>query len=259
VYLKFHSEDTNSFNKIDLLHPIFEGIFNKKNSEIESPDFYKHLKFTTRGSGYTIISQQDNSSFLSEYKLKKGRILFFNVAPNIEWSNLPLKNIFAPLMNRSISYLSSNYSKEQGLLAGDILSVNISQRKSDQIKVIRPDGSYDLININSKKDNYLNYSNSNLVGIYSFYSNDKMLDIKAVNYNSAEPDLKPISLDSFTKTINNKTNTIVEISSSDDYKIKIAKAQYGSELWQLFLIIALLLALLEMYIAKSNKKDLAEL
>jgi Aerotolerance regulator N-terminal len=249
----------NSFDKIDFNHAIFNGIFGDSNKEIESPSFYKYLKFTSEADGRVIIGLQDNSSFLTEYKLNKGKILFFNVYPNLEWSDFPLKNIFAPLINRSINYLVSNHSKDDELMAGVILSVNISQRKSNQIKVIRPDGSEELINVNSNTDNYLNYSNSNLIGIYKFYSNEILLDIKAININGLESELTPILMDDFARMINNDGNVIVQISSSDDYKGKIATVRYGSELWQLFLIIALLLAFLEMYIARSSKKDLVKL
>ncbi len=248
----------NSFNKIDFKHPIFNGIFSKTNSDVESPKIYKYLKQTTQGRGKSIITLQDKSSFLSEYKLGKGKILLFNISPNLEWSNFPLKNIFAPIINRLINYLISNYSFETSSIAGNILSVDISKRKSKQIKIIKPDKSVELLSVNSQNDNYLNYHNTDLIGVYRFYSNNILLDIKVVNYNVLESNLESYPLDKFSKKLEHETNVVTEILSSDDYKKKILTARYGSELWQLFLVVALLLALIEMYIARSSKKDLAE-
>ncbi|MBU0475292.1 MAG: BatA and WFA domain-containing protein [Bacteroidetes bacterium] len=249
----------NTFDKIDFNHAIFNGIFAEKTQEIESPTFYKYYKYSPSGTGRTIIQLQDNSSFLSEYRLNKGKILFFNTCPILEWSNFPFKNIFAPLMNRSISYLASNFSNDESNIAGRNISVNISKRKSNQIKIVRPDGSEELINIGDEKTIYLNYSNTNLVGIYKFYSNNILLDIKVVNFNSSESNLETISAEIFSGMVEKESNVVFEISSSDDYKAKIASSRYGSELWKLFLILTLALALLEMYISRSSKKDLAEL
>jgi hypothetical protein len=85
------------------------------------------------------------------------------------------------------------------------------------------------------------------------------LDIKAVNFNNIESNLESIPTETFEKLINGESNSFLNIASTDSYKTKIANSRYGSELWQLFLIIALILALLEMYISRSSKKDLAEL
>ena len=111
-------------------------------------------------------------------------------------------------MNRSISYLASNYSKGKNLVAGDVLSVNLSQKKSNQVKVIRPDGSEDLINISFEKDKYLNYSNSNLVGIYKFYSNRILLDVKRVNYNSLESNLDSFPIKEFSQKFKSESNPL---------------------------------------------------
>ncbi len=254
-----NNNSINSFDKIDFTHPIFNGIFSKTDIDVESPSFYKYLKQTTQGRGKSIITLQDKSVFLSEYKLGKGKVLLFNISPNLEWSNFPLKNIFAPIINRSINYLISNYSSETSAIAGNILSVDISKRKSKQIKIIKPDESVELLSVNSQSDNYLNYHNTDLIGVYKFYSNNILLDIKVVNYNVLESNLESYPLDEFSKKFEHETNVVTEILSSDDYKKKILTARYGSELWQLFLVVALLLALIEMYIARSSKKDLAEL
>ncbi len=254
-----NNNSINSFDKIDFTHPIFNGIFSKTDSDVESPSFYKYLKQTTQGRGKSIITLQDKSVFLSEYKLGKGKVLLFNISPNLEWSNFPLKNIFAPIINRSINYLISNYSSETSAIAGNILTVDISKRKSKQIKIIKPDESVELLSVNSQNYNYLNYHNTDLIGVYKFYSNNILLDIKVVNYNVLESNLESYPLDKFSKKLKHETNVVTEILSSDDYKKKILTARYGSELWQLFLVVALLLALIEMYIARSSKKDLAEL
>ena len=249
----------NEFEKIDFEHPIFSGLFSKSEQEIESPLIYEYLKMGVSNNGRSIITLQDNSSFLSEYTIGKGKVLFFGIAPTLEWSNFPVKNIFAPLINRSVSYLNSRVNSNEKLYAGDIINVNISKRKSEQIKVVKPDESTEIINHSFEASNYLKYLNSSMIGNYKFYSNDELLDVKSVNVNPKESELKIIDFQNFVKHIENGKNSVVEISASDDYLKKIISSRYGSELWKLFLIIALFLALLEMNIARSAKKDFVEL
>lgn len=249
----------NEFEKIDFEHPIFNGLFANDNQEVESPQIYKYLKFNVAGNGRTIIALQDNSPFLSEYNLGKGKLLFFGTSPLLSWSTFPIKNIFAPLIIRSISYLNTNINFDEKWLAGDEIDVNISKRKSSQIKVLKPDGSTELINLTDEVENYLKYKNSSRVGTYKFYSDTELLDVKSINVNPLESNFETISMDEFIDHIESSNNSVVNISPSDDYLTKITTARYGSELWKLFLIIALLLALVEMYIARSDKKDLATL
>ncbi len=247
------------FESIDLTHPIFSGLFTESKQEIESPQIYKHLKFSVSSNGRSIIKLQDNSDFLSEFSIDKGKILLFGTNPALSWSTFPIKNIFAPLVNRSISYLNTNINSDEILFAGDKIDVNVSKRKSAQIKVLKPDGSAEIINHDFESGNYLEYKNSNMVGVYKFYTNEVLLDVKSVNVNPHESNLEIIEMEKFVNQIEGSDNTVFRIAPTDDYLSKITTARYGSELWKFFLIIALLLALVEMYIARSAKKDLVAL
>jgi hypothetical protein len=51
-------------------------------------------------------------------------------------------------------------------------------------------------------------------------------------------------------------NNYLVFDPDENYFDKIKQARFGTELWKLFLIIALILALAEMYISRSSKKDI---
>ena len=48
----------------------------------------------------------------------------------------------------------------------------------------------------------------------------------------------------------------VSIDKESNITVKILQARFGSELWRYFLLVALILALIEMTIARNAKKDL---
>ena len=252
----------NSFEKINFKHPIFQNLFEDNTKpKINSPEITSYLKNTPAGKGETIIALLDGSSFLSEYKLKEGRILLFNVAPVLSWSDFPLKSIFAPIISRSVHYLTSNRNGAKKYLAGEDIEIDISRFRLPQVKVIRPDKSEEFINLDANvKSNFWKYKNSDLIGVYKFYSQDKLIDAAAVNVNLAESNLEQITSDNFETLIrqNGFAGTIINMDNNN-YKEEITQARYGSELWKLFLIIALILAIIEMFVAKSAKNELAEL
>ncbi len=247
----------NEFDKIDYKHPIFSGLFTMNKQDIETPQINKYLKFNVSSKGRAIIALQDNSPFLSEYNLGNGKVLLFGTSPLLSWSTFPIKNIFAPLINRSINYLNANITSDDKLFAGDEIDINISKRNSTQIKVQKPNGSIEFINYDFEAGSYFQYKNSNTVGTYKFYSNSDLLDVKSINVNPLESNFEGTSIDKLVYKVEDLNNSVVRIIPLDDYLTKIETARYGSELWKLFLIIALIFALVEMYIARSAKKDLA--
>jgi hypothetical protein len=256
---KISSSDLKiKFDKIDFNNPVFQNVFQTEDKKkFESPEVNAYYKNSVIGT--QIISLVDGSSFLSEVKVGQGKILIFNSSPVLSWGDFPIKSIFAPLINNSIVYLSSKEREENVFLAGEEVSVNLRNSNPSQIKVIRPDNSQEFINLKeSNLKDYLIYSNTNLAGIYKFYSGDDEIEDISINTDPSESKTEYTSDSEFE-------NYLKEIKFSGDYVTidknsniseKILQARFGSELWRYFLLIAIILALLEMTIARNAKKDL---
>ena len=131
------NDPTNSFTfeNTDLNHPVFQDIFTaKEKTKIESPEIYSYFKISTQGKGRSIISLQDGSSFLGEYRMKNGKVFLLSSAPILTWSNFPLKSIFVPLINKSVLYLASKDKNESNVLAGDDFNIDIRAKKQFSIE-----------------------------------------------------------------------------------------------------------------------------
>ncbi len=263
--LIFNSEQINKtvdFEKVDYDHPLLQNIFrDEQKKEIESPIIQNYYKISSMGKGISIITLLDGSSFLSEYDFGRGKIFVFNVSPVLEWSDFPIKSIFAPLIYKSVIYLSAEDRSEAEYIAGEQLNINISRRTLPVIKVVRPDRSEDLINLNGNDSDFLNYSKTYLSGNYTIYSGVDLLETISVNTDQLESNVKYISDDEFEdylKDINFKGSHI-KITKGEDPATLILQARFGSELWRYFLIAAFMLALIEMTIARSAKKELVDI
>jgi len=263
--LIFNSEQINKtvdFEKVDYDHLLLQNIFrDEQKKEIESPTIQNYYKISPMGKGKSIISLLDGSSFLSEYDFKRGKIFIFNVSPVLEWSDFPVKSIFAPLIYKSVVYLSAEDRSEAEYIAGEPLNINISRRTLPVIKVVHPDRSEELINLNGSNSVFLNYGKTYLSGNYNIYSGADPLETISVNTDPIESNINYISDDEFEdylKEINYKGSHIKIPKGEEPVKL-ILQARFGSELWRYFLMAAFLLAIIEMTIARSAKKELVDI
>ena len=252
-----------SFENIDFKHPLFYDMFeNNSKPKIDSPEIYSYLKLNSAGLGKTIISLQDKSAFLSEYKIGNGKAMVFSVAPVLNWSSFPLKGVFAPLVNRAVYYLISETIDGRDHIVGNELTISLTDRAIQKLKVLKPGSREEVISIDTLNNRkVVKFNNTGYKGTYKFLANDVLIDYFSMNTDPRESfadyaDEEAIE-DYLSKIGFN--GIYYFIKADDDYNSIIYQARFGTELWRLFLLVALLLAIIEMIVAKNSKKDIAEL
>ena len=255
-----NGNDYAEFGDVNFKHPIFQDLFDTKNkNKIESPFILKYINIENNYNVSSIIKLNNKSTFLGEYKLGKGKILFFNTALNLEWSNFPLKGIFAPLFTKIVYYLFTDNLIFNCYTVGDAIPVDISRSTFPKLDVQLPNGK-DNVNLENFNGKIFNYTSTLQAGIYKFYCNNKLISLASVNVNPIESDLTKIEeskKESYFKYYFGKN--FLNIDITENYIEKIKQARYGTELWKPFLIIAFLLALIEMFVARNTKNDIMNL
>ncbi|HET54547.1 MAG TPA: hypothetical protein ENN33_04950 [Ignavibacteria bacterium] len=87
------------------------------------------------------------------------------------------------------------------------------------------------------------------------------MDYAVVNFDPAETVSQYLNKDDiekyFAEIISSDKYTFID--PNNNYKESIKQARFGTELWKYFLIAALFIALLEMYVSKNSKKDFTEI
>ncbi|MBN2572795.1 MAG: hypothetical protein JXA68_11750, partial [Ignavibacteriales bacterium] len=249
-----------SFGSVDYEHPIFVDLFQKNvKKQIESPDINYYFKTPVKSNSKTIISLLDNSVFLSETEFENGKVILFTSAPTFKCSNFPLKGIFAPLMNKLVFYLSARNKEIKDYIVGQSFPIKLVSLLGNQLLINKPNNNQEFINLDSLKQmNYFDYKNTDIAGSYSILNNNRIIENASFNTNPLESRLGKMSDSEFDEYLNkiNFQGKLFTVQINDDYKKLIYSSRFGSELWRYFLLIALLLALVEMFIARSSKKDL---
>lgn len=256
---KLNSNDLKiKFDKTDFSHPVFQNIFkNEDKKKYESPELNAYYKMSSTGN--QIISLIDVSSFLNEIKIGKGKVFVFNSPPVLSWNDFAVKSIFAPLMNNSVAYLSTINREQNNFIAGEDAIVNLKNSGSSQIKVVKPDKTEEFIKLDQNvNSDYLTYQNTKTVGSYKYYSGENLIENVSINTDPTESKTEyseQSEFDDYLKAINFSGNH-TSIEKEENISQKIMQARFGSELWRYFLLVAIILALIEMTIARNAKKEL---
>ncbi|MFC2130267.1 BatA domain-containing protein [Bacteroidota bacterium] len=265
----FPDDNPGAFTMVDKIHPLFEGVFKgttDNRAVVESPNIYK--AFINNG-GQAIINIT-GGNFLSESRLGDGKALYCSVTPDASWSSFPLTGLFPTIIYRSIVYLSAREGLGSFATAGEPVMLSLPKKFSSgndksagSFKIIDPNGNeFYQQAVMLPSGAVLSLRDLNVMGVYSIYSsNDRIIDLISVNPPASESilttadDSKIIELlyDSFEP--DTKINII---SESKQIMNKVNRLRTGTELWQIFIILALVCLTAEMLISRNTRKEAIE-
>ena len=268
------SESFLEFEKVDLRHPVFQGMFEEEElnnlrqpsrsaasvqRSLESPRVRVSVRYAPTPQSNAIITLSNGSSFLLEQSVGSGQALLFAVAPDLEWSDFPLKGLFVPLLHRSVSYLNRQHTQPEGTLAGDDVLVKSIMRTTAPWTVRDPANLERTFSPSSSGwQQTLRFSNSDLVGVYSVSARNSVLQKFAVNLDPRESKLAKASTGQIETTLQQLGIDRAAVHYADqplDLGQVVLESRFGWELWKHLLAAALLLALTEMVVARTGRKE----
>lgn len=249
----------NLVTQINTKHPIFEGVF--ANEYTELPDKIVINKEISDNSGMSVIST-NTGSLLGEYKYGKGLFFYFSVAPNLEYSNFPTSSLFPVTIYRSVLYLSSLPELSFNASVGQNLQVQIPEKyaTSSNFTIIDPNGNQQILYApNLPSGITLNISGLDFPGNYLIQNSNKQpVGILSVNISNLESNLNTKKFEDINALLKDKFKkkiTVANIEEIDALNKQIQRVRTGSELWQIFLVMALITALTEMVIQRATKEQ----
>lgn len=277
--MSFDAQSTISFQSIDFDHPLFATVFEKSwkgaqdnKRAIESPAILTVLKRQTGIRGRSIITLSDGHPFLSEHNPGEGRILFYSVAPVPTWSDFQLKGIFVPLMYRSVLYVSSREQSQASSTVGDEAFIRLpgnATTATGQFTLVAPDGSEEYVRpsgtafsegsktAKSSEERWIQRKLM-LPGIYEVRNSSTPVSVLAANVDARESDGRRISgdeLSEFWKRFGVQSSFVRFLGHGEQLQSAVVQSRFGVELWKYLIGLALLLALLEMIVARDSKKE----
>ncbi len=247
-----------SIRNVDYGHPLFKGIFERGERNFKSPQIFKSIELFGRDC-ITIIDLRNDIPFMVEKRVLNGKIICISTSLQQSWSDFAFSTIFAPLMIRSIGYLSiEEIVKTEYNTVGDrIFLLENPESMEGEFYVQDPDERLIKIlpEINNEKI-LLELENTQKPGIYRFFHNSTQLGLRAINIDQRESDFGKISEKRIKEFFPN--SKVYFINNIDRLEQIVSKSRFGRELWKEMILLALGLLIIEMLIAKSKKDKNSE-
>lgn len=252
-----------SFSRLDVKHPIFDGIFTEVPKSFDSPEIGAYAKFITNYGLTPIIELSDGSPFLIEKKEGNGKVLIFTSEPTDRFSDLPYKGIFIPLVFQSALYLTNPVFFKTEHVIGDTIEIRSDlltkfyKQGLKNLKLQRPDGS-DFAFESSGSGGFIKIDNqATIPGIYTITSGEVeegnffKLAFNPPKDESVYEKEDESQISSFFSKFGAKQFKFINYSGELKVKDEILKLRYGVELWKFFLFLSLIAFLAESLISRK--------
>jgi hypothetical protein len=268
------SESFIEFDKVELQHPLFEGMFESRSDQspkrpsaagltaartVESPRIRTSARFTLTPQSNPIITLTNGAPFLAEQRLGTGRLLLFAVPTTTEWSDFPMKGVFVPLLHRSILYLARQEARSDETLPGSEVVIRSSVATNSSWTIRNPE-KVDVIAMPTLQafQQTLRFTATDQLGIYTVYAKDKILQKFVVNLDPRESQTRKATsarIKTLLQRLGIESSSVHEANHAEDLERTVLESRFGVELWKYLLMLALIVGIIELLVARSTKRE----
>lgn len=193
-----------------------------------------------------ILARLDSGDpFLVEKSFGQGRVIACATALDADWSNLPMRPFYLPLLQRLSVYLASTVDPPRNLGVGDAVTALLPAAMAGKKAALAlPDGSSIEIPIEKKEGHAIaQYAQTQRAGIYTLTPPEGAPIYYVVNTSRKESDLRRLS----TKEIAafGLSHGVAIVHSMDEYRRVEKTRRFGTEVWKPLLWVLLVLCFLE--------------
>ncbi len=135
---------------LDVTTPIFRVFSLPGGESIQSARVFTYLLLepTTDESVRTLASYADGGPALLERRIGRGRVLLWTTSIDFDWTDLPIRTAYLPLMQRMVQYLARRGAdaSDQAVL-GERVSIDVESMGAERVEVHDPDGERHVIDV----------------------------------------------------------------------------------------------------------------
>jgi hypothetical protein len=246
------------WEKIDWNHPIW-SVYRDVPAE-KIPEIQWFSIFRTEGTltGASLVDFSGGRPALSESRLDAGKLIVSWSPINTPYTDLPLRSLFVPFVNRTVEYLAADLSERRGDFAVGERAVREPARglgPDATVEVVRPDGSLARPGLEtSGSRTRVTYDGTDEPGVYQITAGGKAVDAFSVNVDPTEMDPTPIDRDEVSRLWPGVN--VINVGAGESVKDIVEKTRYGTEIGPFFLWAVVVLFFLEMLVARTRRRDL---
>jgi hypothetical protein len=251
---------------MDVESPEYDDVFDLEGNAFKLPDnvdmpyFSAHALLQNGSSGLTLIKFDDGSPFLKKYLRGNTMVYLFTAAVSSDNSNITAHAIFVPVLYNLA--LQGNRQEQLYYTTGKEQAIRL-QRKShnpeDLYHIAAVDGTLDFIPGIMRSGAVVNLlvdaSSIQNAGNYKVTLDGRELQSCAFNYPRAESDLQSLSPAQIEEEIARAQLENINILDARNTSLTatVKDLHKGVQLWKLFLSLALLFLIIELFLLRFMK------
>ena len=217
---------------------------------------YKHVRVDAGGAaGARVLARLDDGEpLLVQRDIQRGKVLLLGTSAHVNWSNLPLRPIFLPLLIRLTFELAAVQQTHPQVLAGAPLVLDLpGEQRPLGVEIQPPSGETIRLKTqpaSGKPGQVFRYADTPDVGIYLLRLIDAARPTQiayAVNVDPDEAEPKKIDAEQLQRLL--APTPVVFAANPDDLSDTFTWLREGKSLWELFLAGVLLVLVFETFLA----------
>ncbi|MBN1825153.1 MAG: BatA domain-containing protein [Candidatus Eisenbacteria bacterium] len=241
-------------DRFDAEHPLFTVFRQGLDRALRDLRIYRHLRIETDAAARAVARIADGDPLLVEARRGAGRVFLWAVGADPEWSDLPTRPFFLPLVHETVRYLYSGGALHMGSLAvgrsyrkdvtGLVLGEEVLCRTPREEVALQPRSEGDRL--------LLEFDGTGLPGFYRIES-EGFDDLFAVNPETEESDLAPLPESEWEERLGTDRFTVIPEKQRPDRPV--LQARYGRELRRELLWLAFFVAVAELVLGRGLRRS----
>ncbi|MHC4502288.1 MAG: BatA domain-containing protein [Planctomycetota bacterium] len=215
------------------------------------------LRATHSAAGRSVLAFEDGTAFLAARKLGEGEVYLFAVPAGTEWSDLPARSLFLPLVHTLVYRASAPREEERSFLAGTSARVSLPPAAAGKIvHLTEPGGRVRELKAEARDDATEAAAEVAIdtlarAGIYRLEGEGLVEPVAlVVNTDPEESDPARIGPSRLrTLYLDAARTEPVFVGDPADLSTAVSRIRKGVELWDYILMFVLSLALFECFYA----------
>ncbi|MCC7264515.1 MAG: BatA domain-containing protein [Candidatus Latescibacteria bacterium] len=237
-------------------HPLLDGLFTQVAGD--QPRFRAFYSLVSAPAAdqesAALVHFADGQPAATLCWQEQGRTVLFATPLSLEWNDLPLKGLFAPLMHRLVRYLSLPADPDQPYLVGQPLRRYLpGAHIDDRLQAETPSGrKVWLSGVMQGGRCWWQIPRAEEAGLWRLWQEGRLVDLFAVNPDPREADLSLVPRQRLEQLFGADRTRF--FGPRDELRSLVLGNRYGRELWRECLALALVLLLLELWLARAPQR-----
>ena len=233
------------FSRVD--HFLFEGL----NEALSQLRFFAFFDLVNSENVSPLLTFLDGSIAAVISWHHRGRAVLFAVPISLDWSQLPSSAAFVPLIHRLCRFLNATADLDLGNVVGQTVRRRLHGVDIDDFIAVRqPDGKRFRQKPEGTAEGIYWKGRTSEAGVWLIEKGGEIIDRFAVNVDTRESNLRKVPSKTIERVFG--PQRVIELKENKELREQILTRRYGREWWQEFVIFALVLLLLELWVGRGH-------